>query len=198
MGIPEFASPYVRYIGTMFSGMGNWISNHNVFRSGNMDAEVKDFEFGPIQTKWLEALESGEWKQANGCLKCSQADEGTGEPIEGKFAYCCLGVLAEIAGLEWAPRQEIRSGEADCILAGNPGFFFSDGDGATFSNGYLPLNFGETVGLRDDRGSLAKSLAMDNYRSYSLADLNDMRRFSFKEIAEFIRRNATKVFTHSA
>ena len=38
-----------------------------------------------LKAKWVEALRSGEYEQADGVLKC---DTG----------YCCLGVLREVAG----------------------------------------------------------------------------------------------------
>lgn len=40
-----------------------------------------------LKSKWLEALRSGNYKQAHGKLK---TDKG----------YCCLGVLCEVAGLQ--------------------------------------------------------------------------------------------------
>lgn len=46
----------------------------------------EQFEFGPLQTQWLEALESGKYEQGFRRLK-----------HDGR--YCCLGVLAELAGL---------------------------------------------------------------------------------------------------
>lgn len=39
----------------------------------------------PVE-RWLEALRSGEYKQAQGVLKC-------------EHGYCCLGVPAEISGV---------------------------------------------------------------------------------------------------
>lgn len=44
---------------------------------------MNDFVLGPNQTRWLEALESGDYKQEKGHLR-----KGDG--------YCCLGVAAEL------------------------------------------------------------------------------------------------------
>lgn len=43
--------------------------------------------------RWMDALRSGEYKQTRGILKWTDAD--------GESHYCCLGVLCEIAGLNW-------------------------------------------------------------------------------------------------
>lgn len=45
-------------------------------------------ELGPLQTAWVEALESGKYEQGTLWLKA-----------DGK--YCCLGVLCELAGLAY-------------------------------------------------------------------------------------------------
>lgn len=49
-----------------------------------------EFEFGPKQTKWLEALESGDYKQATGTLKLDN---------EEYVGYCCLGVAVLVCEL---------------------------------------------------------------------------------------------------
>jgi hypothetical protein len=50
-----------------------------------------------IKEKWLAALRSGEYDQAKAVLKRIHP----GDP-ESKPAYCCLGVLCEIAAAEGA------------------------------------------------------------------------------------------------
>ena len=54
-----------------------------------MDAGLKE--------KWLVALRSGEYKQAVGTLK-----------LASRNGYCCLGVLAEVAGLK--PNENVIEG----------------------------------------------------------------------------------------
>jgi len=44
-------------------------------------------ELGPLQTKWVEALESGEYPQGRLCLKSADG-------------YCCLGVANEVMGIK--------------------------------------------------------------------------------------------------
>ena len=45
-------------------------------------------KFTPEQTKWLEALESGEWEQTDGYLRDRERD--------GQYRYCCLGVATTL------------------------------------------------------------------------------------------------------
>lgn len=52
------------------------------------------FEFGQLQQKWLEALESGEYRQTTGRL---HRKSSYSEPHEG---FCCLGVAKLVCNLE--------------------------------------------------------------------------------------------------
>ncbi len=45
-----------------------------------------------FKSKWLKALRSGRYRQADGSLK----DEG---------AYCCLGVLCNVIGVRWRKHE---------------------------------------------------------------------------------------------
>lgn len=53
-------------------------------------------ELGPNQTAWLEALESGKYKQGIAGLR-SEQDE-----------YCCLGVGCEVAGIQGKQRPFLK------------------------------------------------------------------------------------------
>ncbi len=46
------------------------------------------YEFTPDQLAWIEALESGKYKQGTGVLKQNDQD--------GTACYCCLGLACEI------------------------------------------------------------------------------------------------------
>ena len=78
------------------------------------------FKFGPLQTKWLEALESGEYKQSQYILRDSNNE------------YCCLGVMCEIAGLPFDDGCYAHSGWKDSQYL--PGDFY-DKIGLRSSNG---------------------------------------------------------------
>jgi hypothetical protein len=71
-----------------------------------------------IKQKWVEALRSGNYQQTQGALH--KINDG----------YCCLGVLCEIEGLEWAQ----HGGKVMRPLNGT-------------SPAYLPSSFAARVGL---------------------------------------------------
>lgn len=138
---------------------------------------AEPFEFGPIQTKWLEALESGEWAQTSSYLQRGNA-------------HCCLGVLCKLAELPFHEGNEKTE------------YLFSQGYGFEFqgskSNSYLPHGFAETVGLRDERGTFAKVVWLNNLYVASLAGCNDDARMAFQQIAAYIRHDPHNVFTRAA
>jgi hypothetical protein len=150
--------------------------------------EKAKFELGPLQTKWLEALESGEWMQTTDVLKRPNA--------EGKYSYCCLGVLCELAGLEWRETRGLGQCNCEsCSALKSHKFVF----GNSANNGSLPEGFAETVGLRNNAGAFANKVPM-KYGGLApdLASLNDTFGYTFKQIAEVIRADPENVFTHSA
>jgi hypothetical protein len=51
---------------------------------------------------WTEALESGEYVQGSGCLRYDSYD---GDTLVGS-QFCCLGVLADIMGIEFDTADE--------------------------------------------------------------------------------------------
>lgn len=65
--------------------------------------------------RWIEALRSGEYQQAQDALRVlDEFDED-----EGSYCYCCLGVACQISGLgDWNDRDQYRDGKglADCYL----------------------------------------------------------------------------------
>jgi hypothetical protein len=146
---------------------------------------TEPFEFGPIQIKWLEALENGEYLQGAGALK-SQA------PFEnGKHRYCCLGVLCELQGIPWEVSKD-----------GANGFVFL---GLGHYLNYPPAVFAESAGLRSMSGALSQSIEIKGDYGLpsefsNLAEMNDSLNpnLSFKDIAAYIRHDPHNVFTHAA
>lgn len=65
--------------------------------------EINLEEFIP---KWIEALESGKYKQTTCVMKMKEKDE--------TFSYCCLGVACEILGLETVPGYVSTSNKENC------------------------------------------------------------------------------------
>ncbi len=145
------------------------------------------FEFGPIQTKWLEALESGNYKQGQGVLR-SSTDE-----------YCCLGVLCELLNLPFTSYEEAESARAEG-LSKSVGF----SSGGEISNGYLPFDVAGIAGLRAQQGDFKVPPALprgdDTPVFHSLAHCNDMpsNPLSFAEIAQLIRHDPHNVFAVAA
>ena len=62
-----------------------------------MDPETK--------ARWVEALRSGKYTQTTRCLR-----DGTG--------FCCIGVLADVVGVEWE-KQVWQDGEAFFEMGGD-------------------------------------------------------------------------------
>lgn len=90
-----------------------------------------------MKTKWVAALRSGDYRQVEGLLR-SQAKNGS-------CSFCCLGVLADVAGADW---------ESGLLKTGQ---FISDPDEEVLSDGaeqLFGLNSHEqsTLAEMNDRG----------------------------------------------
>ena len=134
------------------------------------------FELGHFQTKWLEALESGNYKQADGELWSKPGD-----------AYCCLGVAAKLAGLAWVETEN------------HYGFAFGSGGNQDVANGFLPNGFAETIGLRGIRGEFAQAIRPNPIACVAnLSELNDHMKWPFAQIAAYIRHDPHNVFERAA
>lgn len=121
-----------------------------------------------LQEKWLTDLETTQEAQGRGDLM---------KPIEdGKFAYCCLGRAAILIGepvMQWDK----------CEFEGH------------FSS--LPLDYTEKLGLKDGFGRFDfDGSDYDSGKYTDLTQLNDSAKWSFKQIAAFIRANPEKVFNN--
>jgi hypothetical protein len=115
----------------------------------------------PYFNEWINALESGEYKQGRGMLVCVT----TG-------AYCCLGVLSKIQG-----RLDPNTSDED-----HPNVETYHSAGLTMSNPcYQQLShlgaFPSDVSVR----------VIAHGRVHNLADCNDAK-LTFKQIAEIIKQ----------
>lgn len=127
------------------------------------------FELGPMQTAWVQALESGKYQQGEGRL-CKDDK------------YCCLGVACEVFGLKH-------------YMEGGQKRYQSEAGSVT---SYPPTELCIRLGLRNYVGGLGRSIpATDGYHG-SLVSLNDAAQAPFSEIARLIRLDPANVFTHSA
>lgn len=112
-----------------------------------------------VKKKWVAALNSGKYKQTTGALK---NDNG----------FCCLGVLCDVYRKEKKKKLWETTDDGTCLM-------FSNG-------GTLPYKVQEWSGIkvRNPKTSVKKG-----GNRQTLADLNDIYKFNFKEIAKVIKRD---------
>lgn len=113
-------------------------------------------KLGPNQQAWIDALRSGKYQQGTSFLI-------------NENKYCCLGVLAAIAG---------------CSMS-------KDENGAEFFNNceeFAPQQAMDFVALKNDCGGFGEDYMID-----SLTYLNDNGK-TFKEIADIIEEKADILF----
>lgn len=116
---------------------------------------------------WIEALESGRFRQTKGTLR-RESETQVSNPI----GFCCLGVACEISQAgEWHG-SEYHIGElpdnfdSECDEQSN---YINIGDGE------LPSNFRQLV------------LQLTAEEEIKLIDMNDKEEKNFHEIAEYLR-----------
>lgn len=143
-------------------------------------------QFTDLQLKWLEALESGEYRQ-------------TKQNLCHDRAFCCLGVATSIhdpghyaiSGNGW--RHEDYEDELDMskdVVMSEYGE-----DGAT-----APPDVVDALGISGSTGNFRFGSTFhiegNPYRMESLVALNDKAEWTFPEIAAFIREKPWLVFTN--
>ncbi len=119
-----------------------------------------------IADKWIEALESGKYKQGHHALK---REDG----------YCCLGVLCDISGQgRWNRPKGYISSEYAIRDSGNANKL------------WLPDAVREWAGMRTCSGDLgdANSVYFGERECGNLSALNDAGA-SFKDIVAVIKQN---------
>lgn len=109
-----------------------------------------------LKKKWVDALRSGRYNQTIAHLKVVQSFHSGEETINP--GYCCLGVLCEVAGVEWKPGYQKSKVTCSAVVP--------EGDVIT--------NF------------LPKSLGIDSDTQWKLADFNDKYRWPFEKIADWV------------
>lgn len=124
-------------------------------------------KLGPNQIKWIEALESGNYKQDKSFLCRTSSDDGN------KY-YCCLGVACELF---------LGEGIVD-----EYDFSYSWQEEERFA----PPKIIDILALRSRSG-----VALDVYKFEKLIALNDDFNKSFKEIAQILRENPEQYFMES-
>jgi hypothetical protein len=129
-----------------------------------------------LKAKWVEALRSGEYKQAEGKLHDTKND-----------AFCCLGVLCKVMGAEFGPGQEEKENEDE------GGMYIDTYD-------YVPVLNGRVLSKNEDeelKESFCKEVGIPT--QFDLIELNDGRGkpgddnykapAPFSEIADYIEKH---------
>lgn len=115
-----------------------------------------------LKRKWIAALRSGKYKQGDGALRAEQAD--------GEERWCCLGVLASVAGCRWKERYAVFSLSGE-FKANTP-----------MGNWFIPDRIAKRIGI----GVAGEEDEKTPQRI--LANKNDQPE-SFGEIATWIEKN---------
>lgn len=122
--------------------------------------------------KWIEALESGEYQQTKGTLR-SNLD-----------AFCCLGVLCELAVTESVIPDPVN----------HFGDWLYGTDEWDRRGGSLPRSVQVWAGFEEGDPRVNSSWIHPDYEEdepfkATLADLNDSAGYDFNQIAQVIRSN---------
>lgn len=122
-----------------------------------------------IKAKWVAALRSGEYKQGTCFLK---------QESDHPHAFCCLGVLCDIAAKEGIIDWEFQTWQGRSTWYASSTKTAQDKDSER-----LPFCVMEWAGL--DR--LDPDLMLSDWRrSVRVSELNDRERLGFERIAELI------------
>ena len=127
-----------------------------------------------VITKWVEALESGEFKQTHGRLKGVDRAHGT-----DAFGHCCLGVLCELAAAEGviAPSETY---EIDSIVTGEPLKYWAFGT----HEARLPNEVVDWAGIPSSDPFLT---SRESSARREASVWNDSHQKSFNDIADMVR-----------
>lgn len=118
-----------------------------------------------LRNRWVEALRSGTYKQGKHRLK------RVGQfPLDRN--YCCLGVLCEVAGLEFEedPYESLFNSKRSEY------FFLKEEAGEARCSSFLPDAFRKEIGI----GYLDQE---------KLVRMNDEENCSFEDIANWVEEN---------
>lgn len=123
-----------------------------------------------LKAKWVEALRSGDFKQAQTELHNSASD-----------SYCCLGVLCKVAGATWTSFEKEMEGDDGCYLA---------------TLDHVPVKDGVLLGNTDNEElepAACKEFGIpDQSVLIGMNDGNErlgIKPCSFSEIADYIEKN---------
>lgn len=160
--------------------------------------KMSEFKFTEDQLKWIEALESDQYKQTRNKIA---------ERVDNEIHFCCLGVANEL----FVPEQ--RDEDETCV------FYWEENDHKnkilTVENVTEQLNLikksgqsnnefsddfikhvHDIISEKNDNQSLRNHIDTNKNLCKSLTFLNDKLGFTFKEIAETLRKFPDMFFTN--
>lgn len=127
-----------------------------------------------VMTKWVEALESGDYEQTKGKLHRVEPDDFEGEEVPA--GYCCLGVLCDLAVKEGVIPPPIFNKAVGYAL------YMGDPDS-------LPPLVQMWAGIERGNPYVDYEYPDGDSGEDTLANLNDEQDMSFPEIAKIVREN---------
>ena len=129
------------------------------------------FKFTEAQERWLQALESGNYKRGTGVLRNNDK-------------FCCLGVACDVSKVgEWEEPQNTDSVYTYKVMC-HPA-----------ATGILPRDVQDELNMEHLDGQFVGKKPNDKF--HSLVQMNDWG-VPHKKIAEFIRKNPSRVFRMEA
>ncbi len=152
--------------------------------------QYPEFPYTPEQLQWLADLDSGKYQQGKFCLQ-----------QDNKF--CCLGVAMDSLGIK--PVRFTGNYNSDFEAAAVFEFPAENGDTATEASGSLTPEAIRRLQMNSGAGALYPQIAVPRHLKKdpialtcfkSLVELNDEYEYTHKQIADFIRKYPTSVFTN--
>lgn len=140
-----------------------------------------------VAALWIEALESGKYRQVDGHLKAPKGKKG--------YGHCCLGVLCDLYSKETGKGEwEGGKGSKTFICSKGKIDHFGDLQDRDSSETELPEAVRKWAGMKTDCGELPTAIVVESEdvtRSYkNLVLLNDDAKYNFKQIAKVIKQNS--------
>jgi hypothetical protein len=119
-----------------------------------------------VKALWIAALRSGNYKQGRGVLR-SEED-----------AFCCLGVLEDLA---------VKAGVTDAGVLISGAYEYKDRSGVS-ATGLTPL-VRQWSGIISTEAALPELVQVNSIECRSLVGLNDEAGASFEQIADVIEEH---------
>lgn len=136
------------------------------------------YPFTELQEKCIRDLETTEESQASGRLEKCDAEGKT-------IGFCCLGRFCVVAGAKRITYQFADSVDVEYVF-----------EGATEQVGIMePLKKLLSLNVLGDFKQLVSIPGKGSF--YSLANMNDSKNMSFKEIAQYMRHDPWNVFCYA-